>query len=184
MILLLDLVLLKPRVFLHLLFNRGTPPLDALAPDSVQVDSGIDSGRHDRLRADVIWLAMLVIGAETMVRLIPYSKVAELDALFVARTLVTVLAETIAQHAVTLVLTLLALHSRGWYPVERSQKKLTTHADGRRANFTWVPTVPWSGQAADVQTPARAAHAAVHNTPAASLATLPDNLVRARGAIS
>jgi uncharacterized protein YejL (UPF0352 family) len=134
LILLLDLVLLKPRVFLHLLFNRGTPPLDALAPTAFQVDAG----RDDRLRGDIVRLAMLVIGAETMVRLISHGASKDLSLMLVSQTILNVLAETIAQHAVTLLLTLLALRLRSWYPGGDDTAKPADHDDGRRVNFTWV----------------------------------------------
>lgn len=134
LILLLDLVLLKPRVFLHLLFNRGTPPLDALAPSA----TSIDRGRDDRLRVDVTRLALLVVGAETIVRLIPHTSMAKLDGKSVLTVLFGVLAETVAQHAVTLALTLFALRWRGWYPNKEQPPAGTPHVDGRKVNFTWV----------------------------------------------
>lgn len=79
----LDLVLLKPRVFLHLLYNRGTLPLvapggipdptvDAISESVNPTPLSASSDKHDsrylQLRSDFIRLACLAVVAETAIR--------------------------------------------------------------------------------------------------------------------
>ena len=128
--LLLDLILLKPRVFLHLLFNRGSPPYDAT--QSKVVERAGD--REGRIRRDVGVLMVTVILVETVARTLPQRD--ELSLTLVIISLSTVVAETLCQHAITLGFTLLVLRWRGWYPRIGLQK--ADSMDGRQLDFMYV----------------------------------------------
>ncbi|KAK8854945.1 hypothetical protein IAR55_003684 [Kwoniella newhampshirensis] len=101
LVILLDLILLKPRVFLHLLFNRGSPPLDASpsAYANANANAGVtetetetdirtdatstsrtkrdmlrregDVARKRRLIEDLWVLATISVLAETAARILP-----------------------------------------------------------------------------------------------------------------
>lgn len=129
LILLLDLILLKPRVFLHLLFNRDTPPLDAT---SGQV-SVVDDGRHRRIHADLFKLFGTVILAETAVRL---THLQTSTWHVISHVTGSVIVETVSQHATTLLLTLALLRWRNWYPFDaRTPSPPKNPNDGRQRDF-------------------------------------------------
>ncbi|KAK1923635.1 Arv1-like family-domain-containing protein [Papiliotrema laurentii] len=132
LILLLDLILLKPRVFLHLLFNRGTDPLDATAPPSPSAEEMSKDRRKTRIQEDVMILFGMVVLAETVSRVIPLDSSTFSSCL---KIMCAVVCETAAQHTVTLGCALLVLRWRGWYPPRGSLQGVT---DGRRVDF-----IPW-----------------------------------------
>ncbi|WWC65854.1 uncharacterized protein I303_108476 [Kwoniella dejecticola CBS 10117] len=135
LIILLDLILLKPRVFLHLLFNRGSPPFDA--------DKGVEIAkpqrqaiRRQKLYKDAWTMGSISILAESIVRFLP--TVTSLNEVSVSQIIVTcscVLLETIAQHVITSYLALLALRIRAWYPAGNDRVVPVDKRDGRRENF-------------------------------------------------
>ena len=85
----------------------------------------------------VTQLMILVVIAETVVRFLPRLQDGEVWIGQVFRFMLAVVVETIAQHAVTLGLALLALRYRRWYPdSNRDQDK--TVLDGRQDNFLCV----------------------------------------------
>ncbi|WVW86905.1 hypothetical protein I302_108960 [Kwoniella bestiolae CBS 10118] len=136
LIILLDLILLKPRVFLHLLFNRGSPPFDA--------DKGVEipaverqERRKARIHQDVWKLGYLSVIAETTLRLLPaFTAGGGIAMNQLIRIGSIVLVEGIAQHAVTLCLALSALRLRGWYTMDNEGDKIDEkRRDGRRENF-------------------------------------------------
>jgi hypothetical protein len=129
LILLLDLILLKPRVFLHLLFNRGTDPLDATAPPSPSAEEMSKDRRKTRIQEDVMILFGMVVLAETVSRVIPLDSSTFSSCL---KIMCAVVCETAAQHTVTLGCALLVLRWRGWYPPRGSLQGVT---DGRRVDF-------------------------------------------------
>ncbi|OCF42645.1 hypothetical protein I317_03504 [Kwoniella heveanensis CBS 569] len=146
LILFLDLILLKPHVFLHLLFNRGSPPFDAdkggarsLARDpsvsasrSSSAGSQVDRSRAKRIHEEIIKYGLISILAETAVRLLPLLQLPSQSGAYItgsytnlsfgicvgqiARTMGMVILEGLVQHLITLVLALLALRWKGWYP--------------------------------------------------------------------
>ncbi|WWC73673.1 uncharacterized protein I206_107645 [Kwoniella pini CBS 10737] len=136
LIILLDLILLKPRVFLHLLFNRRSPPFDT---DKGTESSGKDNQviRQQRLSQDLWKLSAISVLAETVLRFLP--SVTGECRITVYQVIITcglVLLEGITQHAVTLSLTLLALRIRRWYPVTLKRKVVDSRKrDGRQENF-------------------------------------------------
>jgi len=130
LILLLDLILLKPRVFLHLLFNRGSPPFDATSLKTVQKDVE----RGGRIRRDVGVLLATVIVAETLVRVLSQAHGTQLRTF--AGVLGIVTAETVSQHAITLGFTLVVLRWREWYPMKGQPSPVTN--DGRQRDFMYV----------------------------------------------
>ncbi|WVQ78949.1 hypothetical protein IAT38_001041 [Cryptococcus sp. DSM 104549] len=145
LLLLLDLILLKPRVFLHLLFNRGTPPFDAAPPDGLtSTDSGEPRGglsltQREEARERQLWddaraLAAVSILAETGVRLLPSIGAGTTHGLQPALVLGVVVLEGAAQHLATLGLAILALKLRGWYPADRREMvgKSMSARDGRQ----------------------------------------------------
>ena len=129
LLLLLDLVLLKPRVYLHLLFNRGHPPKDGgprpknVLPSSKDVLPGI--------WVDWLRLIAITVVAETVSRLIALSPVHSLDALTTLWTVAAVSAEVLAQHVMTTLVALVALRIRGW----RISRDLKEVQDGRQKHF-------------------------------------------------
>ncbi|WWC92823.1 uncharacterized protein L201_007782 [Kwoniella dendrophila CBS 6074] len=136
LIILLDLILLKPRVFLHLLFNRGSPPYDADQGKAISADDRTKV-RKNRLTQDLWRLGALSIVAETILRLLP-TKTKSLTTTWIQAFTVTAIVclEGFTQHAVTLALALLALKKRGWIPSSCStarNKELLR--DGRQENF-------------------------------------------------
>jgi hypothetical protein len=132
LILLLDLILLKPRVYLHLLFNRGAKPFDA----DTKVNPPGNIERESALWHDLVRLTAVTIVAETITRL---TSSAEKDSLNIGTVLLTairVTAELLAQHLATLGLALLALWARGWYPIKMAPTSVEGPAvDGRQVNF-------------------------------------------------
>ncbi|OCF61972.1 hypothetical protein L486_01638 [Kwoniella mangroviensis CBS 10435] len=138
LIILLDLILLKPRVFLHLLFNRGSPPFDADKGTSVTGREQHEE-RKRSIHHDLWILGCLSILAETSLRLSPAltdSNSRGIDACRAIKVGLIVLVEGIAQHGTTLCLALSALRFRGWYPSSNAKKNMDDKKkDGRRQNF-------------------------------------------------
>lgn len=129
LLLLLDLILLKPRVYLHLLFNRGSRPYD--------VDSEVSTDqrrkeRSERLTSDFTTLALATIIAESVARLQASSKHATPDGSHTVRIMGMVMVELGVQHLVTTMLALAALRWKGWYPEARSGRQCS---DGRQNYF-------------------------------------------------
>lgn len=141
MILVLDLILLKPRVFLHLLFNRGSVPLNAIGPE---VDERTKRLRRERvLRDDLARLGALTIFAETIVRLLSHLSAGGVQTGLILWTVMTVIAEMLAQYLITTLIALAILRWRGWYPFSaRSSSGKAEERDGRRENFRYVSYPP------------------------------------------
>lgn len=133
LIILLDLVLLKPRVYLHLLFNRGAKPFDA---DNKPKSSTIQANERDAvLWNDLFALGGVTVAAETATRLTSHADDTDLGLAIIGFTLFRVTAEMVAQHTMTLGLALLALWVRGWYPSSRAMNDGKARQDGRQLNF-------------------------------------------------
>ncbi|ORX37656.1 Arv1-like family-domain-containing protein [Kockovaella imperatae] len=150
LILLLDLILLKPRVFLHLLFNRGSAPFEAghssqprsKRPTDVSSPERQATQRSVQLWATELWLGSIIIAAETLLNVLSTLRaVSQNDhgplsllnrettsLIFIAAS--GVIVEILAQHLTTVALTLLCLAWRGWYPTRGKMSN-----DGRRDNF-------------------------------------------------
>ncbi|KAL1412524.1 sterol homeostasis protein [Vanrija albida] len=136
LLLVLDLVLLKPRVFLHLLFNRGSPPLDAgvtLVPFGAPPAAPPGQPYRARVRHDLAALTAATLAADVGVRVLPLLQAPggfadTVEA--VALTVVGAALELLAQHAATLALALVVLYARGWYPAARADTR-----DGRQRSF-------------------------------------------------
>lgn len=130
LLLLLDLILLKPRVYLHLLFNRGHPPKDVSQEMVTSPPNSPDAALN--LRLDWTKLALASLAAECAARSIgwwhPHQAIPGHD---VQMAIVTVLAELLAQHFVTTVIALAVLRLKGW----RSDAKGLGDTDGRRKHF-------------------------------------------------
>ncbi|CAD6565396.1 MAG: hypothetical protein TREMPRED_001152 [Tremellales sp. Tagirdzhanova-0007] len=112
LILFLDLVLLKPRVFLHLLFNRGSTPFSATGPNQ-----GLEerkSARRAVVRGDLFWLITMTVFAETIVRLLPHLSALAIGPILIGKTVGNVVAELSVQHLVTLGVALVVLKLRAW----------------------------------------------------------------------
>lgn len=126
----LDLILLKPRVFLHLLFNRGSEPLTTTTkPASPSTEETLSV---QRLEYDALRLVTLMVIAEVVVRLLPvYESNHSVSISKICSLVIVVITETIAQHAVTLCLVLAVLRWRNWYPNTRPSETV----DGRQDNF-------------------------------------------------
>jgi hypothetical protein len=133
LLLLLDLILLKPRVYLHLLFNRGSRPFDT---DNVIPRKQQDFERSQRLRAEFTTLALSTVLVETLARLQTVSSNDAFGRRYMLGTLTTALAELLVQHIVTTVLALSALWWKGWYPT--SPGSTGSSRDGRRDYFSFV----------------------------------------------
>ncbi|KAL0247111.1 hypothetical protein I308_104146 [Cryptococcus tetragattii IND107] len=138
LLLLLDLILLKPRVFLHLLFNRGSLPFSAVSEPVSEVEREV--ARRRQLWEDFSTLALLSVGAETAVRLLPTLSdprdSSDIQPSKILWTIIAVLLEGMAQHLATLGLSMLALKLRYWNnPVSSSTDKHQTRQDGRRKFF-------------------------------------------------
>ncbi|AAW44726.2 hypothetical protein CNG03470 [Cryptococcus deneoformans JEC21] len=138
LLLLLDLVLLKPRVFLHLLFNRGSLPFSAVSEPASEIER--ETARRKQLWEDFSTLALLSVGAETAVRLLPTlsgsedSSDIQLSKIF--WTISAVLLEGAAQHLTTLGLSILVLKLRGQNcSVSPSDDMHPARQDGRRKFF-------------------------------------------------
>ncbi|TXT12968.1 hypothetical protein VHUM_01369 [Vanrija humicola] len=132
LLLLLDLVLLKPGVFLHLLFNRASAPLDA--GGGVGAGAGGAAGTAEPQPAHLPYRArvrhdLAVLGAATLAADAP-AGFAD-TAARVLLTLVATALELAAQHAATLALALAILYARGWWP--RAAGEATR--DGRQRSF-------------------------------------------------
>ncbi|WVQ66298.1 uncharacterized protein L199_004477 [Kwoniella botswanensis] len=138
LIILLDLILLKPRVFLHLLFNRGSPPFDADKGTSVTGEEQHEE-RKRSIHQDLWILGCLSILAETSLRLLPSltnSNPRGIDAYQAIEVGLIVLVEGIAQHGTTLCLALLALRFKGWYPSSNAKNNMDDKKkDGRQQDF-------------------------------------------------
>jgi hypothetical protein len=129
LLLLLDLILLKLRVYLHLLFNKGSRPYD--------VDSQIsavqrEKERSERLTSDFTTLALATMIAESVARLQAWSKHAALDGSQSIRIVVMAMMELGVQHLVTTMLAMAALRWKGWYPKAGSAVQ---GRDGRQDYF-------------------------------------------------
>ena len=132
LIILLDLVLLKPRVYLHLLYNRGTTPHDAESPNEAEAQEVAKrkTARTQSLWRDLVRLAAIAVAAETALR-IPKTGSIDLTDLLVAAMGAVI--ELGTQHLVTLCLALAFLRIRGWYPARVSDPK--RRQDGRQRDF-------------------------------------------------
>ena len=131
LILLLDLILLRPRVFLHLLYNKDSPPLDATESSTQRRD--VTGDRDQRIRGDVMRLSGLVFLAEVVSRTIRHSQILLQE---VFTIILTVAVEFSAQQVTTLGLALFVLWLKGWYP--RSNTPAKGIKDGRQLEFTSV----------------------------------------------
>ncbi|CAK9782960.1 hypothetical protein CC85DRAFT_286929 [Cutaneotrichosporon oleaginosum] len=125
LLLVLDLVLLKPRVFLHLLYNRGSPPLDAR--DASTLPPTHKSDGYDRaagLRADLLRLGAATLAADVAVRF------ADRPMLSILRLALVAAIELAAQLFTSTAAALVILRLHGWYPP--TSKGV---GDGRRDGF-------------------------------------------------
>ena len=137
LILILDLVLLKPRVFLHLLFNRGCPPFDATAPQDKSTLTTND-GRQAGLSEDALKLGGLVVTAETILKLQTsqqWVQGTDLSLSLIVETVIMVLVQIATQQLVTMGLVLILLLWRRWYPTPETN---FSSRDGRQVNFQYV----------------------------------------------
>lgn len=140
LLIVLDLVLLKPRVFLHLLFNRGSPPATSGGTEVVKDKDG-DSvlqrnevhDRKARVNADLVSLTAATIAAEVAVRVVP-----ALHSLDFAQSITLALLTTVrvgmelaAQLGASTLLALVILRLKGWYPF--TGKQSTKEDDGTEA---------------------------------------------------
>lgn len=129
LLILLDLVLLKPRVYLHLLFNRGHPPNDGRPdrPEPVSQQEDTPLGIWN----DWSRLFLLNVVAESASRVVtrPTTPTVSGSGIFVI--VITVLAELVAQHLVTTLMALATLRLRGWWKTE----KTGGISDGRQKHF-------------------------------------------------
>lgn len=135
----LDLILLKPRVYLHLLFNRGTGPKDGV--ELRQATRQSQRSVADHLVWDWTRLALIVVIAETATRLLATSTGQTVTASVVVHTCLRVLVETSAQHFVTTILALGAIRCRQWINARISTGEAEAPKevlDGRRTNFRYV----------------------------------------------
>ncbi|GMK56253.1 hypothetical protein CspeluHIS016_0300930 [Cutaneotrichosporon spelunceum] len=124
LLLVLDLVLLKPRVFLHLLYNRASPPRDARSVGTVSTPEHGSYDRASGLRADLIRLGAATLAAEVA------SRLADHPELGVIRVTLVAALELAAQLATSTAVTLAILRLHGWYPP--TSKGVP---DGRRDGF-------------------------------------------------
>lgn len=147
MIVLLDLVLLKPRAFLHLLYNRGTPPLDAEKRRRAGEQASRDVvSRDQQLNSDLARLTVATVVGETMVRFLPAIRGDEHIAVATGlRTCLGVIVELSFQLAASTSLAVVLLWTKGW--VSRSSRPSDTDSitgqtksvpDGRRRDFRHV----------------------------------------------
>ncbi|WVQ77766.1 hypothetical protein IAR50_007456 [Cryptococcus sp. DSM 104548] len=132
LLLFLDLVLLKPRVFLHLLFNRGSVPFLSAAPSPTVEER--EAIRQRRLVDDLSLLLLLSITAEVVVRLLEYDS---LNTRRIGATVGLVLLEGVAQHLATFLLALVALQVRKWDKISTKQLQAQPLGlqDGRQQYF-------------------------------------------------
>ncbi|KAK4685966.1 lipid intermediate transporter, partial [Tremellales sp. Uapishka_1] len=135
LLLLLDLILLKPRVYLHLLFNRGSLPLDANAKDETPSSASSTLRRRD-LQHDLFILASTTLASEAAVRILPLPRQHWWSAIAMS------LVEVAAQHLATLLLALLVLRWKGWYPPASSTHAYRSRRDGRQENFSRTHSHP------------------------------------------
>jgi hypothetical protein len=141
-------VLLKPRAFLHLLYNRGHQPsyadagsTDPSATDKIdtafdrQSSFGLDTAR----RVDLLRVGTAAIVAETVIRLCQSAdgpvvsattSSAPRPAAAVAMLLLVVL-ESAAQLVISSALALFILYYRTWWP----NPSTSTLPDGRQVHF-------------------------------------------------
>lgn len=137
-------MLLKPRVFLHVLYNRGSPPLDArgvVVTSSYSLkEEGYD--RSARLWADLLRLGAATLAAEVAVRLVTSTTTLPPLSL-VGQTTLRAALELAAQLATSTILAMAILRVRGWYPPppqpapEKGNSRLRPPEmrDGRRDGF-------------------------------------------------
>lgn len=148
MVVLLDLVLLKPRAFLHLLYNRGTPPLDAekrRIPDDGSPQDIVP--RAQKLNSDLTRLAAATVIGETMMRFLPAIRNDEHIAISAAlATCIGVVVELSFQLAASTGLAVVLLWMRGWLsrpkdgPGAKARNETKEElSDGRRRDFRSVP---------------------------------------------
>jgi hypothetical protein len=123
------LILLKPRVYLHLLFNRESRPYDV---DSEVSAVQREKERSERLTGDFTTLALATMIAESVARLQAFSKHATLDGSQSIRIVGMAMMELGMQHLVTTMLAMAALRWKGWYPKAGSDKQ---GRDGRQDYF-------------------------------------------------
>ncbi|RXK37973.1 hypothetical protein M231_04759 [Tremella mesenterica] len=129
LLLLLDLILLKPRVYLHILFNRGSPPRHA---EPTVNDTDKTDQRYEVLRGYLIRLSLLTLVTETILRVrSPTMELAE-NPWCLVRAVVVSGIELVTQYLVTTFLGLGWLWWVGWWPQDGRQGKLK---DGRQENF-------------------------------------------------
>ncbi|WRT69720.1 uncharacterized protein IL334_006710 [Kwoniella shivajii] len=140
LVILLDLILLKPRVFLHLLFNMGSPPFDA---DKGIAIPALDQQRRReyQIRKDMMKLILISAIAETALRVLPHMiSSSGVTPAHICAIAGTVFLEGIAQHIVTITLALQALKHRRWYPCDPPEaEKDDAKSDGRQKHF--LPTL-------------------------------------------
>lgn len=129
LLLLLDLVLLKPRVYLHLLFNRGHPPKDG-RPKSQNAQSSSDD-TSPSIWADWSRLFLVSVVAESASRLVTRPEASCLSGFGTLVTLLVVLVELLAQHSITTLAALGALKLRGWWKSADDERVI----DGRQKHF-------------------------------------------------
>ncbi|WVN89930.1 uncharacterized protein L203_105160 [Cryptococcus depauperatus CBS 7841] len=135
----LDLVLLKPRVFLHLLFNRGCLPYSAVSKE-------VDEDKQSMARCRQLWkdfwvLALTTVVAEAAARLLPaadgskLSQGRETTMGDVVTVMLRVCTEVVVQHLTTLGLVLVVLRMKGWKVMSRDTRSEKVIRDGRREHF-------------------------------------------------
>lgn len=177
LLLILDLILLKPRVYLHLLFNRGHPPKDG-SRDAVPTP---EPGASRDLWSDWALLSFATIASESATRLIAGRRTSHLTGSEVVRLVVLVIFELVAQHLATTAVALLALRLKGWH--RRSAKAASS--DGRQRHFEWVSLKASQYHELTVfKAYHDLAHAAIYNPPSTCPATRPRYLVHSRHAWS
>lgn len=134
------------------MYNRGTKPLDATIS---KTDSSPDPDQRDLvLKGDLLWLGMVTVVAEVLVRLkldkgmilgSGIEGTSGLDGgMGVIWVIASVLAELLAQYSITLCLALGVLYLRGWWIPEygrRDRGGAQKETDGRRSNFRYVAEV-------------------------------------------
>lgn len=129
LLLLLDLVLLKPRVYLHLLFNRGHPPKDG-RPEA-QVAQSPPDDTLPGIWLDWTRLFMVAVLAESASRLVTRSDTSQLSGCGTLVTVLMVFVEVLAQHIITTLAALAVLRLRGWWKKESTDGVI----DGRQKHF-------------------------------------------------
>lgn len=126
-------------MFLHLLYNRGTLPLDATTTTaSTKAELELADPKHDHretiLREDLVRLVLITLGAETLVRISSGMSLGRMAVLANGVAL-----EMLAQYATTMCLALGVLSWRGWWPIKGDRGRDTgdVKVDGRREDFRY-----------------------------------------------